>query len=102
MWFDVRERAGANVFHDDDDEARQIVYQLAQPSSHYYQVMTGSEWMLCLVRQRIEHRQATRTDSERLPQATWSRHFLSFVPAASHCPGMRPRQHKDVEGARLE
>jgi hypothetical protein len=51
IWFDVREGIRALVVR--DEQGAQVAYPLVEPSSHYYQVMTGSEWMPCLVRQRI-------------------------------------------------
>jgi hypothetical protein len=51
IWFDVREGVHAIVFRDERHEP--VVYPLLEPASHYYQVMTGSQWMPCLVRQRI-------------------------------------------------
>ena len=50
VWYDVREGTRAIVVCDGDSR---IVYPLVEPASHYYRAMTESEWMPCLVRQRI-------------------------------------------------
>jgi hypothetical protein len=36
-----------------DAQGSPVVFPLIEPASHYYKSMTGSEWMPCLVRQRI-------------------------------------------------
>jgi hypothetical protein len=50
VWYDVREGIRAIVVCDGDCR---VVYPLVEPASHYYRAMTKSEWMPCLVRQRI-------------------------------------------------
>jgi hypothetical protein len=43
VWFDVRDGIHAVMIR--DGQGILVVYPLVEPSSHYYQVMTGSEWM---------------------------------------------------------
>jgi hypothetical protein len=50
VWFDVRVGVRAVLLHDAETL---VVYPLVEPASHYYRNMTGSDWMPCLVRQRI-------------------------------------------------
>jgi hypothetical protein len=51
VWYDVREGIRAIVVR--DEQAALVVYPLVERSSHYYRIMTGSDWMPCLLRQRI-------------------------------------------------
>ena len=51
VWFHVAEGVRGIVVRDDCGEA--VVYMLVEPSTHYYQVMTRSEWMPALVGQLI-------------------------------------------------
>jgi hypothetical protein len=51
VWFLVERGLEAVVVPDRD--ARLVAYLLVQPSSHYYRVMTRSQWMPCLVGQTI-------------------------------------------------
>ena len=51
VWFHVAEGVRGIVVRDDCGEA--VVYMLVEPSTHYYQVMTRSEWMPSLVGQLI-------------------------------------------------
>jgi hypothetical protein len=51
VWYDVREGVRAIVVR--DEAGALVVYPLVERSSHYYRIMTGSDWMPCLVRQRI-------------------------------------------------
>jgi len=41
VWFQIREGIKATIIHDQHEQP--YVYMLLQPSSHYYQVMTGYE-----------------------------------------------------------
>jgi hypothetical protein len=51
IWYDIRE--GVRAIRVQDEQGEQVVYPLVEPASTYYRGMTGSEWMPCLVRQRI-------------------------------------------------
>jgi hypothetical protein len=51
VWFRVREGVRGVVAR--DESGRPVVYVLVEPASHYYQVMTRSEWMPSLVGERI-------------------------------------------------
>jgi hypothetical protein len=51
VWFAVREGIRGVLVRDDKDKMR--VYPVCEPASHYYKVMTRSEWMPVLVRDRI-------------------------------------------------
>ena len=51
VWFHVAEGVRGVAVRDDRGEA--VVYVLVEPSTHYYQVMTRSEWMPSLVGQLI-------------------------------------------------
>jgi hypothetical protein len=50
-WFDIA--AGILAIVVADELGRPVVFPLVKRSSHYYQKLTGSERMPCLVRQRI-------------------------------------------------
>ena len=51
MWYRIREGIRCLVVRDEERLPR--VYVLCEPASHYYQVMTRSEWMPCLIGERI-------------------------------------------------
>jgi hypothetical protein len=51
VWFHIAQGVRGVVVYDDCGEA--VVYVLVEPSTHYYQVMTRSEWMPLLVGQLI-------------------------------------------------
>jgi hypothetical protein len=51
IWYDVREGVRAIVLR--DPRGVLVAYPLVEQASHYYQGMTGSDWMPCLIRQRI-------------------------------------------------
>jgi hypothetical protein len=51
VWFRVREGVRGLAVRDEAGTAR--VYVVCEPASHYYQVMTRSEWMPVLVGERI-------------------------------------------------
>ena len=51
VWFHVAEGVRGGAVRVDRGEA--VVYVLVEPSTHYYQVMTRSEWMPSLVGQLI-------------------------------------------------
>jgi hypothetical protein len=51
VWFLVAEGARGVAVKDERGEA--VVYVLAEPSPHYYQVMTRSAWMAALVGELI-------------------------------------------------
>jgi hypothetical protein len=51
VWFSVREGVKGVVVQ--DERAEPVVYVLVEPSTHYYEVMTRSEWMPSLVGELI-------------------------------------------------
>jgi hypothetical protein len=51
VWFDVREGVRGVAVRDERGEP--VVYPLVEPASHYYGVMTRSDWMPVLVNERI-------------------------------------------------
>jgi hypothetical protein len=51
IWYRIREGVRGVVVH--DEQARPVVYPLVEPSSHYYEVMTRSQWMPVMVGPRI-------------------------------------------------
>lgn len=51
VWFKVRQGIRALLVWDERGEP--VVYPLVEPASHYYHVMTRSEWMPVLVGERI-------------------------------------------------
>jgi hypothetical protein len=51
VWFAIREGVRGVVVR--DEKGRDVVYDLVEPASHYYQVMTRSVWMPVLVGERI-------------------------------------------------
>ena len=51
VWFRVREGVRGVVVKDEQDAP--VVYVVCAPSTHYYQVMTRSEWMPVLVGETI-------------------------------------------------
>jgi hypothetical protein len=51
VWYEVASGVRAVLLRDAD--GREVVYPLVEPASHYYRSMTESEWMPCLLRQRI-------------------------------------------------
>ena len=51
VWYSVREGVRGVVVR--DEEGSPVAYVLVEPSTHYYQVMTRSEWMPSLVRELI-------------------------------------------------
>jgi hypothetical protein len=51
IWFRIREGVRGVLVH--DEEGRPRVYVLCEPASHYYRIMTRSDWMPCLVGQHI-------------------------------------------------
>jgi hypothetical protein len=51
VWYDVN--AGILAVVVADEMGRPVVYPLVETASRYYQKLTGSEWMPCLVRQRL-------------------------------------------------
>jgi len=51
VWYQVRQ--GFRGVLVQDERGREHVYLLTQPASHYYQVMTRSEWMPVLIEEAI-------------------------------------------------
>jgi hypothetical protein len=51
VWLRVREGIRGVVVRDDRGHA--VVYVLVEPATHYYRVMTRSEWMPSLVGELI-------------------------------------------------
>jgi hypothetical protein len=51
VWFRVREGACGLLVR--DEQERPVVYVLVEPASHYYKVMTRSDWMPVLVGETI-------------------------------------------------
>jgi hypothetical protein len=51
VWYQVREGVRGVVVR--DEQGRPVVYVLVETASHYYRVMTRSEWMPVLVGERI-------------------------------------------------
>ena len=51
VWFRVREGVRGVVVR--DESGGPVVYVLCEPATHYYQVMTRSEWMPALVGERF-------------------------------------------------
>lgn len=51
VWFAVRE--GVHGVAARDEAGRPVVYVVVEPATHYYQVMTRSEWMPCLVEELV-------------------------------------------------
>jgi hypothetical protein len=51
VWFEVSHGVLAVLVC--DEPGVPVVYPLVERASHYYEGMTGSEWMPCLLRQRI-------------------------------------------------
>ena len=51
VWFHVRQGFQAILIH--DEQGQPHVYLIVEPATHYYNVMTRSEWMATLVEQRI-------------------------------------------------
>jgi hypothetical protein len=51
VWFAIREGVCGVLVRDEKDRPR--VYPVCEPASHYYEVMTRSEWMPVLVKDRI-------------------------------------------------
>jgi hypothetical protein len=51
VWYQVREGVRGVVVR--DEQGRPAVYVLVEAASHYYHVMTRSEWMPVLVGERI-------------------------------------------------
>ena len=51
VWFKVRQGVRGVAVRDERGGA--VVYPLVESASHYYRVMTGSEWMPVLVGERI-------------------------------------------------
>jgi hypothetical protein len=51
IWYRVRQ--GVRALAVSDERGRLCAYPIVEPSSHYYQVMTRSPWMPCLVGERI-------------------------------------------------
>jgi len=51
VWFSVRE--GVRAVAARDERGAAAVYPLVEPASHYYRVMTRSQWMPVLVGERI-------------------------------------------------
>jgi hypothetical protein len=51
VWYRIREGLRGLVVTDENGLTR--VYVVCEPASHYYQVMTRSPWMPCLVGERI-------------------------------------------------
>jgi hypothetical protein len=51
IWFRIREGVHGIVVRDEDE--RPVVYPLVEPASHYYEVMTRSQWMPVTVGPKI-------------------------------------------------
>jgi hypothetical protein len=51
VWYLVREGVRAIVVQ--DERGQPVAYVLVEPSTHYYKVMTRSDWMPALVGERI-------------------------------------------------
>jgi hypothetical protein len=51
VWFQIRE--GVRGLAVSDEHGRPVVYVLCEPASHYYAVMTRSDWMPLLVGEDI-------------------------------------------------
>ena len=51
VWFSVREGVKGVVVRDERGDP--VVYVLIEPATHYYQVMTRSQWMPSLVGELI-------------------------------------------------
>lgn len=51
VWFRVREGVRGVMLR--DEQGQPIVYVLVEPPTHYYEVMTRSEWMPALVGELI-------------------------------------------------
>jgi hypothetical protein len=51
VWFRIRQCVRGVAVQ--DEQGAPVVYDLCEPASHYYQVMTRCEWMPVLVGERI-------------------------------------------------
>jgi len=51
IWFGISEGVRGLVVRDEQEQA--VVYVLCEPASHYYKVMTRSDWIPVLVEERI-------------------------------------------------
>lgn len=51
VWYKISQGIRGLLIRDDGGTVR--VYVLVEPSSHYYRVMTRSDWMPCLIGERI-------------------------------------------------
>ncbi|MFQ3652182.1 MAG: hypothetical protein SNJ75_17835 [Gemmataceae bacterium] len=51
VWFRIREGIRGLVVR--DEQQHPVVYVLVEPATHYYKIMTRSEWMPCLVGETI-------------------------------------------------
>jgi hypothetical protein len=52
VWYQVVRGIEA-ILVTDGDNGDDVVYLVSEPASHYYQIMTGDEWMPCLIEQFI-------------------------------------------------
>jgi hypothetical protein len=51
IWYRIREGVRGIVVRDEEDQP--VVYPLVEPATHYYEVMTRSQWMPVMVGLRI-------------------------------------------------
>jgi hypothetical protein len=51
VWFRIREGIRGLVVR--DEQGHPVVYVLVEPSTHYYKIMTRSDWMPCLLGEAI-------------------------------------------------